>query len=444
LFIKTKRLPEAVRNPIALVGMATATATAVVFLTLLGLEFAGVLTNPYLGLLVFVTLPVLFVAALLLIPAGAWRAARRRRRGLPAADWPIIDLRDQQQRGIVAGVFGLTIANVLIVSLGAYGGVHYMESTSFCGQVCHTTMEPQAVAHRAWPHAGVSCTQCHVGPGAGAFVEAKLAGTRQLWHVITNDVPRPVPPPAQLIQSTRITCAQCHSLAFGDGETLRVIRDFASDSANTETQTRLRLRVGDRFSGIHRHVSMNIEYIATDETRETIPVVRVRDGQRTVREFIAEGAATGTGGVTRTMECADCHNRPAHTFSASPERAIDRALARGAIPRDLPFVRREAAAAIGADYASREQALAGIASRLTRFYQGGTADAASVRRAVDAAQRAWSDNVFPSMNVGWGTYPNQLGHVDSPGCFRCHDDGHKGADGAVIKQDCELCHSVPE
>jgi hypothetical protein len=45
------------------------------------------------------------------------------------------------------------------------------------------------------------------------------------------------------------------------------------------------------------------------------------------------------------------------------------------------------------------------------------------------------------MNVTWGTYPNQLGHVDAPGCFRCHDDEHKAADGSVIRQDCELCHS---
>jgi hypothetical protein len=438
------RLPDAVRNPVSLVGVAVATATAVVLLALLALELAGVLTNPYLGLLLFVTLPVVFVIGLLLIPLGAWRAARRRRRGLHAAEWPVIDLRDPQQRGALVGVFALTIVNVLIVSLGAYGGVHYMESTSFCGQMCHTAMEPQAVAHRAWPHAGVSCTQCHIGPGAGAFVEAKLAGTRQLWHVITNNVPKPVPPPAQLIQSTRVTCAQCHALAFGDGETLRVVRDFASDEANTETPTTLRMRVGDRFSGIHRHVSMNIEYVATDATRMTIPVVRVRDGQRVAREFVADGATAATSGVTRTMECSDCHSRPAHTFSFTPERAIDRALARGALPRDLAFVRREAVAAVAAEYGSKEAALAGIASRLNEFYRGRDVDAAQVGRAVAGTQRVWSDNVFPEMNVRWGTYPNHLGHVDSPGCFRCHDDSHKAADGAVIKQECELCHSIPE
>ena len=60
------------------------------------------------------------------------------------------------------------------------------------------------------------------------------------------------------------------------------------------------------------------------------------------------------------------------------------------------------------------------------------------------AQDLWSRNVFPAMNVTWGTYPNHTGHVDSPGCFRCHDDEHKSADGAVIGQSCELCHTAPE
>jgi hypothetical protein len=51
-------------------------------------------------------------------------------------------------------------------------------------------------------------------------------------------------------------------------------------------------------------------------------------------------------------------------------------------------------------------------------------------------------NVFPRMNVTWGTYGNNIGHTDAPGCFRCHDDNHKSKEGAVIRQDCELCHTI--
>jgi hypothetical protein len=141
----------------------------------------------------------------------------------------------------------------------------------------------------------------------------------------------------------------------------------------------------------------------------------------------------------------DCHNRPAHTFFFTPERAVDAAIAQSRIPRELSFVRREAVAALRETYADRAAALSGIESRLTRFYSSrGQVDAALVRRAVAATQEAWSTNVFPAMRVTWGTYPSHIGHVDTPGCFRCHDDSHTTADGKVISQDCELCHTLPE
>jgi hypothetical protein len=42
-----------------------------------------------------------------------------------------------------------------------------------------------------------------------------------------------------------------------------------------------------------------------------------------------------------------------------------------------------------------------------------------------------------------GTYPNNLGHMDSPGCFRCHDGSHMTADGKeTIGQDCDTCHQL--
>jgi hypothetical protein len=440
-------LPDAARNPLSLLGAALTTATAVVMLALIALDLLGYLQNPYAGLILFVALPLTFLVGLLLIPTGAWWAARRRQRGQPPPGWPVIDLRDPRQRGVAAGVAALTIVNLLIVSLSVYGGVHYMESASFCGQVCHTTMEPQAVAHRAWPHAQVSCTQCHVGPGAGAFVEAKLAGARQLLHTVTGTVPRPVPPPQDLIQPARVACQQCHWPEAQIGERPRVIREFAADEANTERTTTLRLKVGDRFSGIHRHTSLDIEYAEPAPESDTVPLVRVKERGRAVREYAASGPPVGSAqvGRMRAMDCTDCHNRPAHTLAATPERAVDDALATGAIPRQLPYARREAVAAIGAEYDTRAAALDGIARRLQSFYREHQGrDGGLVRQAIDGAQQAWSRNVFPAMRVTWGTYANHLGHTDSPGCFRCHDDRRSGDGKAAISQECELCHSIPE
>lgn len=450
------RLPAAASNLISLIGAAIATVMAAIFLILLALELLGFLANPYIGLLLFVAVPVLFVLGLLLIPAGAWWHARRRR-SYPetSTPWPVIDLRDPRQRAVLTGVLALTLVNLVIVSIAAYGGVHYMETSEFCGQVCHTTMEPQAVAHQAFPHARVACVSCHIGTGAGALVEAKLAGTRQLWHVVIGQVPRPVPPPGDSLRPARETCERCHWPEKLHGDEVRVIRDYASDETNTETATTLQLHVGGGSralgvgTGIHRHMNLDseIEYVATDETRETIPFVRLRDRQGNVREFVVDGTTPAqlAAGTRRRMDCVDCHSRPAHTFQPTPERAVDAAIAQGRIPRELRFVRREAVAAVSAEYQDRAAALEGIARKLEDFYRADSeADGRLVMRAVAATQEVWAGNVFPAMQVTWGTYPNQLGHVDTPGCFRCHDDNHKSQDGRVIRQDCELCHAIPE
>lgn len=440
-------LPTGARNPLSLVGIAIAIAMAMLFAVLVLLETLGYLTNPYLGLIVFVTIPVVFVLSLLLVAFGAWRTRRRLRRSPGAeADWPVIDLRNPRHRSVAMGVFALTVASLSIVSMAAYGGVHYMESTEFCGQACHTAMEPQAVAHRVWPHAEVACAECHVGPGAGAFMEAKWAGTRQLFRVVTDTVPRPILPPERLLRSSAFTCTQCHTAGSQRGASVRIIRGYDSDEANSEMLTTLQLHVGSPDTpGIHRHIGIDIHYVPADAPDDPFPYVRAEWPDGTVREFLADGVtpAEVADETRRRMECIDCHNRPAHTFSPSPERAIDRALAGLALPRDLPFARREAIVAVSAEYPDRAAALAEIARRMNLFYASTPgADPQSIERAVTATQDVWTQNVFPAMNVTWDTYRNHLGHLDSPGCFRCHTDTHTAADGAVIRQDCQLCHTL--
>jgi nitrate/TMAO reductase-like tetraheme cytochrome c subunit len=458
------RLPAAAGNPVSLAGMVVATTMAILFIVLLVLEAIGAIANPYFGLLLFVTIPILFVAALLLIPLGAWWSARRRgppeggpHTGAPhsaaISNWPVIDLGNPRHRTTVAIVLMLTLVNVVIVSMAAYGGVHYLDSSEFCGQVCHTTMEPEYVAYQAWPHARVECAQCHVGPGVGAVVQAKLAGTRQLYHVLTNQVPKPVPPPPHLIRPARDTCEQCHWPEKFHGDTVRVIREFGNDEQSTESITRLTLHVGGGSvaagtgTGIHWHMNLDnvVEFVETEPG--TVPYVRVTDRQGHVREFVAKDASAAqfAAAPKQRMDCMDCHNRPAHTMFATAERAVDVAIAEGRIPHALPYVRREVVAAVKADYPDRQTAFSEIERRLRTFYSSQAApDAQAVGRAVEGARKVWADNVFPQMRVTWGTYRNNIGHVDTPGCFRCHDDEKKAADGTVIKQDCELCHTAPE
>lgn len=435
--------------------MAIVTAMAILFLVLLLIDSLGYLNSPYFGLLLFVAVPAAFVLGLLLIPLGHWLDARRRRKdpAAPPADWPVLDLRVARQRRWIALFVVLTTVNLILLSVASYGAVHYMESTQFCGQVCHTTMEPQYMAHQAGPHARVPCVSCHVGPGVGALVESKMAGTRQLWQVATNNVPTPVPSPVHSLRPARDTCEQCHWPEYFHGDEARVIREYADDEQNTETVTNLTLFVGGGSStlgvgtGIHWHMNLNneIEYITTDDKRQVIPWVRLRHRDGTVQEFVVEGTTPEqlAAGERRRMDCMDCHNRPAHTFHATPERAVNAAMAQGRIPRDLPFARREAVAAVSVEYPDKQAALQSIADRLREHYRAyPSVDGRKVELAIAGTQDVWARNVFPAMKVTWGTYPNQIGHDPAPGCFRCHDDEHKTKEGRVIRQDCELCHTM--
>jgi hypothetical protein len=445
-------LPRSVRNPISLTGIAIATAGAIVFLVLLALELTGQLVNPYAGLLVFVAVPAVFLTGLLIIPIGVVRQRRRIAAGKATDEWPVIDLRLPRTRSVILGVAMITFVNVLIVSLAAYGAVHHMESVEFCGNTCHTTMEPEWKSHQVFPHASVTCVQCHVAPGAQGLVASKLAGTRQLWHVMTNQVAKPVPAPVHNMPEAAYTCKSCHWDEKDHGDVVRVIREYADDETGTETTTTLQVHVGGGRAafgagkGIHWHMNVanKVEYIATDAQRQTIPWVRFTDRDGNVKEYVVDGVKQEelAQGQRRTMDCMDCHNRPAHTFSPSPERAVDMAIASGELPRTLPFARREAVAAVKDEYQSGDEARRGIEARLRKFYADKSSDPA-LARTISAVQDIYSTNVFPAMKVKWGTYPNNIGHNFFNGCFRCHDENHKASDGSTIKQDCETCHAMP-
>jgi hypothetical protein len=147
------------------------------------------------------------------------------------------------------------------------------------------------------------------------------------------------------------------------------------------------------------------------------------------------------------MDCMDCHNRPSHPMAASAERAVDAAIAAGEIPKTLPFVRREAVKVAKAGYPSQDAAAEAIARALRDFYRTSyesiyMSKRQDVEKAVAGAEQVYRRNVFPEMHVQFGTYPNNIGHMDFPGCFRCHDDNHRTRDGRKIAQECDTCHDI--
>jgi len=439
--------------------MVLTTISASVFLIVFLADLFGLHTNPYLGILFFLVLPGVFLFGLALIPLGAWLERRRRARGRPASQihWPRIDLNDPVHRRAAVITFALTMANIVIVSLAAYRGIEYMDSVAFCGQVCHSVMKPEFTAYQDGPHSRVTCVQCHIGAGASWFAKSKISGTRQVLAVTFHTYSRPIPSPVQNLRPARDTCEQCHWPEKFHGDKIVRVFEYGEDEKNTESITTLQVHVGggsERLGiaqGIHWHMNVanEVEYIATDDKRQVIPWVRVKDRFGNVREYTAEGAKPEdlAKGERRRMDCMDCHNRPSHPMAATPERAVNQLMARGDIPKTLPFVRREAVKALKASYATQERADEGISRSLRDFYRSQyPTDFMSRRQEVEKAANAAVDiyrrNVFPEMNVAFGTYANNVGHMDFPGCFRCHDDNHKSKEGKAIGQDCETCHKI--
>lgn len=447
------------RNLVSYAGAILTTVSSTLFLVVFFLELLGFHTNPYTGIVAFLILPGFFIAGLAVIPLGMWYERRRQLtgQGVGKGVWPRIDLNDPTTRAAAFFVAVMTFVNIIIVSLAGYRGLDYMDSTEFCGQVCHQVMDPEFTAYQDGPHSRVKCVQCHIGPGAPWFVRSKLSGVRQVFAVMADTYSRPIPSPVHDLRPARDTCEQCHWPDKFHGDTSNVIREYAQDATNTESVTSLRLHVGSGgersgiATGIHWHVSAanRIDYIATDDKRQVIPYVRLTDANGSVREYTVEGTRQEdlATGEPRTMDCVDCHNRPTHPFALSAEKAVDAAMAYDLIPPKLPWVKREAVAALKDAYPSQDAALDAIATRLDAFYRTQHPDVHAaqndaVARAVREAQALYRRNVFPRMGVTWGTHPTNIGHSDAPGCFRCHDDSHTTKDGQVIRQACDLCHTI--
>ncbi len=439
-------------NWISRTGVVLVTTTGILWLFLLPTMLRGI-QHPYAGILTYLLLPGAFLGALLLIPLGiVLRFRKERRQGRYPAEFPQLNFQNPDLRRLLAFIGVTTVANLIIGSQLVYSAVNYMDTVTFCGQTCHTIMQPEYTAHANSPHARVECVECHIGPGASWFVRSKLSGTGQVFATIFHSYPRPIPTPVRNLRPARETCETCHWPEKFDAEILRIVPNFADDEKNTLTKTVMMVKIGGGnrggIHGVHVGPGVRILYIPADAGRQTINWVEYNapNGRRTVYTAPGTPADPPQAQPAREMDCIDCHNRPTHTFEL-PDRAVDEAMYAGAISPDLPFARKLSVELLKKPYASREEAAAQIPAAFEKYYRDPCPTVfqqtqAEVRRSAQAVLAIYDRNVFPAMKVTWGTYPNNLGHTDFPGCFRCHDDSHTSADGRKITQDCSACHSL--
>jgi NapC/NirT cytochrome c family protein len=452
--LKRSPLSYLASNLISLIGVVMVTSAGILWLLTLPAFWRGEASTPYIGILLFLILPGVFLLGLLLIPAGiGFETWKRRKAGNPGPFIP----RGGELRRLAIFVGLTTAANLVMGSQFSYRAVTYMDSDSFCGKSCHTVMDPEYTAYRNSPHARVACTDCHIGPGASFFVKSKLSGAGQVLAVMFNTYPRPIPSPVQALRPARETCEQCHWPQKFDGNKFFVHTEYASDEHNTPSTTVALMKIGgSNFSGrvgIHgAHVApkAHMDYIATDEHRQVIPQVTYTDANGKATVFTATDVKLKpedlARGEHREMDCMDCHNRPTHIFQV-PERALDLAMTQGSISPKLPFIKKEALEALKGAYPDHASAERGIATFLDNFYRSGypqiyAAEQAALKSTIATVQTIYAQNIFPEMKITWGTYPNNLGHTDFPGCFRCHDGNHTSADGRTISNDCATCHDL--
>lgn len=438
-------------NWISLTGVVMVTIGGVTWLLLLPTTIRGGDIHPYAGILVYLFLPMFFVAGLLLIPIGIyWNRRRQRKLGVYPTDFPPLDFGNHELRKLMVFVAVTTFLNIVITSQFAYGAVRYMDSVSFCGQTCHTVMKPEFTAYQGSPHSRVECVSCHIGPGASWFVRSKLSGAGQLIAVTLHRYPTPIPVPVRNLRPARETCETCHwPQKFGE-DRVRDVVNYGDDEQNTLKHTVLLMHIGGGtygagIHGMHLGAGIQVRYLATDEKRQTIPWVEYTSAGKSTVYALDKTPAPDPAKI-RIMDCIDCHSRPTHTFEL-PDRAVNRAMSAGNIPPTLPFAKKQSVEILKQPYSTTEDAEARIPAAFEAFYQKNYPEIyrqrqAEVHRAALAVLGIFQRNIFPEMKVTWGTYLNNIGHTDSDGCFRCHDGSHNSAGNQSITQDCSACHNL--
>jgi nitrate/TMAO reductase-like tetraheme cytochrome c subunit len=434
---------------VALIAVNLAAALAVFAADLfVGVEYVGVI-YALLGLATLLGVAIACVGGLV--------GLRRRRHGIPSRvlePWTLDLMRARDRRFALAGL----VATILLIGVFASAtsqGVRYMESRDFCVNVCHAVMEPEGTAALHSPHANFRCADCHVGIGAVHFASAKLNGMRQLWGVVSGDYDRPIRVHAEGLRTAEALCEHCHARERWIGTREKRFSFFAGDDESTPHPLVMLLDVGGirpgsgKGEGIHFHMLLDhkVEYVAADPEKSGMLWVRVTDASGEVRIYRNgdEGSDEAIAGKpVETMSCLDCHNRPAHQFRA-PTALMNELLADGRIDRGLPSIKVEGVKLLEASYPDRATALATIEQTLRERYpseNGQGPDAARVDAAVEAIQAAWSRNSFPHMKANWQAYPSHLSHLDTPGCFRCHNDEMLDEEGEALFQSCNDCHIV--
>lgn len=353
----------------------------------------------------------------------------------------------------------LALGGIVVLLLLFAGGLYawdYTNSSYFCGTTCHT-MPPHYESYLRSPHARVECVECHIGRTSfGVQFTRKAVDAQFVWAYLTGLYEFPLH--AKGLQPARESCEKCHWPEKFSWDKVVTKTNISTDEKNTPVETALVMKTGGGSSrtglgrGIHWHIENPIDFYYTDEFQQEIPYIEVTnpDGTKTVYSDIENPLTEAELAKLpkRTMDCIDCHNRVSHTFP-TPAEAMDSLLSTGQIDPNIPNIKSKGVEVLASPFGSSPELAQQAIDRVNAYYEQNFPDyykenTQAVQNAVATLKEWYPKLHFPEQALDWSTHPDNLGHKDWPGCFRCHDGKHFTEDRKeAVRLECNVCHSIP-
>ena len=355
----------------------------------------------------------------------------------------------------------LLAGGVFVLALVFFAGLYawdYTNSPYFCGTTCHT-MPPHYESYLRSPHARVACVECHIGRTSfGVQFTRKAVDAQFVYAYLTGQYEYPLY--VRGLQPARESCEKCHWPEKFSWDKVVSNTEYKPDDANTVEKTTQVMRTGGGTErtglgyGIHWHIENPIDFIYTDDETQMqqIPWIQItnKDGTTTTYTDIENPLTSEQVAQMpkRRMDCIDCHNRVSHTFY-SPEEAMNLLLANKTIDPNIPNIKAKGVEVLSQKFGSDLQLADQAIVRVEQYYQQNYPEyyqqnTAAVQNAVKVLQEYYPKLHFPDQGLDWTTHPDNIGHKDWPGCFRCHDGKHFTEDRKqAIRLECNVCHSIP-
>lgn len=363
-------------------------------------------------------------------------------------------------RKTMMGAIGTLVAvGIGLAVLAAVGivGWEYSNSDAFCANVCHQVHPEESIIHKQSVHARVQCVECHMGRLSTLHLMAlKPTHVNELWGMIVG-YERPLG--SHTLRPSSDNCEACHWPSAEHHDSVALRKRYAMDEASSEQTTRLTLHTAmdvlreKEARGIHWHIENEVLFKTPTAQAREIPWVQVKGKDGNVSTYVDPTSKVAADQLAklepRRIECYDCHNQIGHPFK-SPSRAVDDAIAAGRIDRSLPNTKARAEALIAAagnlsgPRKEREAKVDELITAWSAKAAGKPEHAAKEKQFAAEMRTILLDTSFDAKGITWKSFPSHTGHLEDPGCFRCHDGKHLNEKGESIRLQCTLCHDLPQ